>query len=656
MSFLAKAAELTDGLFGSIPFARIVYSLILAALIIVLGHELLSVWDRGKIFLATFSYFDGGVKKADYGEQLRNETILDYGLILDLIKRYPPKVETDDQPSTDADDCESKSWWEQLRSSAASKYRQWTTATKQGLARLNARITGKPVEFDGSGNDDGDVIDCRQKTIVRANVDRILQNLQTEKLDKVVGQLDVTVQGISLKSLLSAFGSLVYPRNTEIAASIYSLTGQERRTVLSVSGAPTKSQGLADGVPKVFNIDSGVDDPENAFRIACFLVWAQWENQEDDRSKHVAYDELCNWGKILTIKDESSSSTAYNLDAKKKKLKLQFLKEQFALAAQLDIGMHEIYASLVGLEDFVGKEKILLSGGAETDVNSLADILRYLAFTKSTSRDKRNRDGDWTKGLPTQGAGRKEINQNFFKSRIGTDCGQNLLGDAKNVVRITRPFTNRKKVTSKLITSGLIVADDFVISIAAGSVDPKRLEPFAQAEVSVVSCDKVSEPLKVTAVEYLDSKAGTPFIRLTVPGLKRRDPAPRFNFDGLSVDRSIVAAGHIRNTDLIFATRQELNDSDTSIVTNNVTHLLEGRVVAPYYDDFAEDRERRFYLNTLFGAGLTGAPIFDRYRTGVVIGFVENGTYVGENLSIGVGLSITSLKQNALLAPKPDVE
>jgi hypothetical protein len=205
----------------------------------------------------------------------------------------------------------------------------------------------------------------------------------------------------------------------------------------------------------------------------------------------------------------------------------------------------------------------------------------------------------------------------------------------------------------------LIVSDDVIVSIAAGPVDPKRLEPFAQAEVSVVSCRGVSETFKATAAEYLDPKAGTPFIRLTVPGVKRPDPAPSFDFDGLSADvdadNDIVVAGHIRNTDLIFATRKELRDSDTSIVNNNVTHLLEGRVVATYYDDFAEDRERRFYLNTPFGAGLTGAPIFGRYGSSVK-GFVENGTYVGRNLSLGVGLSITSLKQNALLGPLAEKE
>src|ERR1700744_3314989 len=109
MSFLDRTIDAADSIFGSIPFARIIYSLILAALLVLIGRELLSVWDRGKYFLGDFSYFESGVKKADYGEQLRNETILDYGMVLDLIKRYPPKVDPGDQP--DEDDCMPPTWW-----------------------------------------------------------------------------------------------------------------------------------------------------------------------------------------------------------------------------------------------------------------------------------------------------------------------------------------------------------------------------------------------------------------------------------------------------------------------------------------------------------------------------------------------------------------
>jgi hypothetical protein len=665
MSFFAKAIEFADSVFESIPFARIVYSLVLTALIILIGRELLSVWDRGKYFLTDFSYFDGGAKKTDYGEQLRNETILDYGMILDLIKRYPPKVDPGADDSSESDDCQPKGWWKQLTSDTAAKFQEWATEAKRSAARLLATITGKSVEPDDSNNSDSSNEICRQKTIVSANVDQILQNLQTEKLDKVVGQLDVTVQGINLKSLLSAFGNLVYPKNTEIAASIYAAPNKDRRTVLSISGAPLLRQlgGLTDRVPRVFNIEAGIDDAENAFRIACFLVWAQWDTQKDPASQdatRVAYDELCNWGKILAIKDAMASSTAYYLDQKKKKLDLDFLKAQFAFAAQLDVGMHEIYASLAGLEDFVGKEKVSFSEGSETDIDSLADIIRYLAFTKSASRDKRDRVGDWTKGLPKDGAGPKEVNQNFFQQMILTDSDKKYPGlraevidNAKNIVRISRLVPRRKTIIT-LITSGFILKDDVVISVAAGPVDPKTLEPFAKAEVSTVSSDGTGQTLTVAKAEYLDPKAGTPFIRLTVPGLKRSGGKPSFDFDGLSEDQGAVIAGYIRDTNLIFASRKELNDSDTSVMNNNVTHLIKGRVAVPYYDDFADDRERRFHLNTPFAAGLTGAPIFS--RSGTVNGFVESGAYIGKNLSLGVGLSITTLKQNELLAEFSDQE
>src|SRR5437879_2460286 len=119
MSILAKSLEWTQSFFGAIPFARIIYSLILVALIILIGRELLSVWDRGKIFLSDFSYFDAGVKKPEYGEQLRNETILGYGMMLDLIKRNPPKVDPANQQS---DEIEEKSWWPQLTSWVTTKF------------------------------------------------------------------------------------------------------------------------------------------------------------------------------------------------------------------------------------------------------------------------------------------------------------------------------------------------------------------------------------------------------------------------------------------------------------------------------------------------------------------------------------------------------
>src|SRR5262245_14407328 len=64
MTIIGRMQELLSNVLNNISFARIIYSLILLALILAIGREMMSVWDRGRIFLSDFSYFDGGSKKA----------------------------------------------------------------------------------------------------------------------------------------------------------------------------------------------------------------------------------------------------------------------------------------------------------------------------------------------------------------------------------------------------------------------------------------------------------------------------------------------------------------------------------------------------------------------------------------------------------------
>ena len=325
--------------------------------------------------------------------------------------------------------------------------------------------------------------------------------------------------------------------------------------------------------------------------------------------------------------------------------------------------MHEIYASLAGLEKFVGAEKILLAGKSKTDVNSLADVIRYLAFTRSTSRDRSRKDGEWAATLPPTVADRSAMNQAFFAPRMSTDCVNEVSNifrtQAKNVVRISRDvqFRNPTRII-KLITTGLVVDNGRVVSVFPGFVVPSRVvTQFAKAQVSTTSCGTVTGTYNVTKAEYLDLGSRGPFIVLTVPELKLQGKAPVFDFGKLTSDyddrtlNRFMIAGYIRDTNLVFATREQLRTSNSDTINNHEQHFINARAVAKYDDEITDDSQNRFYLSAPFGAGLTGSPIYDRF--GDVIGFVENGTYIGDNLSLAVGISASGLKSSPLVQPRP---
>ena|ERR1700756_5190713 len=81
------------------PVMRIIYSLVLLAVIVGAGRELISVWTRGKLLLAEFSYFIDGKKDAQHGDELRDETIRIYRMIVELMRfeLENTKITTDDE-------------------------------------------------------------------------------------------------------------------------------------------------------------------------------------------------------------------------------------------------------------------------------------------------------------------------------------------------------------------------------------------------------------------------------------------------------------------------------------------------------------------------------------------------------------------------------
>src|SRR5713101_1052582 len=95
----------------SIPVMRVIYSLVLLAVIFAAGRELISVWTRGRLFLAEFSYFIDGKKNAERGEQLRDETIRVYRMIIALMKieSENTKITSDDEVPSEGTDKEAQS-------------------------------------------------------------------------------------------------------------------------------------------------------------------------------------------------------------------------------------------------------------------------------------------------------------------------------------------------------------------------------------------------------------------------------------------------------------------------------------------------------------------------------------------------------------------
>jgi hypothetical protein len=571
-----------------IPVMRVIYSLVLLAVIVAAGRELISVWTRGKLFLSEFSYFSDGKKDQQRGEQLRDETIRVYRMIIALMR-----IESE-----------------------------------------NTKIT------DDEGSEGAD----------REKQQPLLQNLLTNKVEQL-SQVEITFQGLSIKAVLSTLSNFVAPQNTEIGAAIFA--DQQRRAFISVAGTPAERRqiGIFADLPPEYVIESEASDAETAFRIGCFLVWIQWDKTEDikapDPDQGISLDEFCNWAKILVNKNRLRLTDPYRLPEEVKNTDLGFIKTQFALAANLKLGYQAIYASLNSLVPYVKSEGVDLGDGAETAIDSLADVIRLFSLMENSSRDRDEPAIDWRHLLKESDRTRPSINRAYFAPYMFTDCNApadlsgSLGSSIKNVIRIVPAQKSQRVQLAFAAMSGLIYADGAVLTTffnprfpGSGRLD----EIFVGAEVKVLRCGETVASYKVAAARYLDKSRDLPFVRLDVPGLKLQEEAPTFDFEYTELVNCVLV-GHVRDTRALFADRRQLRFIDKGETNNEVTQVWKGKALQTYGN---ADSQRRL-IGVPFANGLRGSPVFD--TDGAVVAMVDSGRYVSMNLALPVATSVAPLEK-----------
>lgn len=555
-------------------------------MIVAAGRELISVWTRGKLFLAEFSYFVDGKKDAQHGEQLRDETIRIYRMIIALMR-----IESE-----------------------------------------NTKIA------DDEGAEGAE----------REKQSPLLENLLTNKVEQL-SQIEITFQGLSVRAVLSSLRNLVAPQNVEIGAAIFA--DQRRRAFISVAGtlAERRQLGIFEDLPPEYAFESGGGDAETAFRIACFLVWIQWDKTDyikaPDPDNGISFDEFCNWAKILATKNRLRLADPYRLPDEARNADLGFIKTQFALAANLKLGYQAIYASLNSLVPYVKSERVNLGDGTETAVDSLADVLTLFSLMENSARDRDKPATDWGHLPKESDRNRLNINRAYFAPSMFTDCkvptdvSKRLGPSIKNVVRII-PQRAAGGRPAFVLVSGIIYADDAVLTTFSNSKDPgsSRLdEIFVGAEVKVLHCGETVASHKVAEAHYLDSGRGVPFVRLDVPGLKLQDEAPRFNFEDTDF-LDCVLVGHVRDTRPLFAERREVSRLDKMETDNEVTQIWKGKALQPYGDAASQRR----LIGVPFANGLRGSPVFN--DEGEVVAMVDAGRYVGTNLGLPVATAVAPLE------------
>jgi hypothetical protein len=307
-----------------------------------------------------------------------------------------------------------------------------------------------------------------------------------------------------------------------------------------------------------------------------------------------------------------------------------------------------IYSSLVGLEEYVGDEKIRLNDQTTATINSVADIVFLLSLNDAGGND---RSGAWTKTLPASVSQREVINEAYFHDRILLDCKpdgtlndfagkvpKQVVEQLQNVLRIT--FQSGDQV---VVRSGLIVADESVITVGRLDRWERKWDSFPGGQVQLVKCGELIQSHAVTAVERLSD---SPLFKLTVPGLKLPSSSPRLALDATSNDATPDEAhllGYVRRSDQLFAASSPTSppgiDNDNQWIMSG--SIQTGRRPSVIGEQWREDHTIRFATDMPYAAGLVGSPILA--DNGAVLGFVDRGSANSGHLRRSLGVSAAPL-------------
>lgn len=489
----------------------------------------------------------------------------------------------------------------------------------------------------------------------------LMSDFQNDKLQEVAKTLDISVEGVSLKGLFSAFGNLVAPPKTELIASIYE-SNNTKRTYVAVAGDSTSRtmRELTAVAPAVSPLDTPGQDGDSAFRIACYLIWIQLnKDSEQFEQPRVSFDEFCDWAKILGIRKTLETTDAYRLEDRKKSLDIDFIKRRMALAVRREIGFRNTYVSLADFGNFISKETIKLDDEKEATIDDVADLVRYFAVTGVTAdQDDKNA---WLTSVVTPVNSQRDIFRAYFGRFTSTDCKPDdrlpgaLIHAKSNIVQITSVMANARKVVS----TGLIIEDDHVLTYYSDRRGYALLaDRFKNATVSSAECLNTGDPVLVTSATPAVPNGKAPYAILTVPGLRRQAPNPERKFEGPETEgdgTSIFIAGIVPDSQAILASFLAPLAGAELPPNNGAIYYVSGRAFSDFSrNPFGDDGERRFVLSAPFSRGLVGSPIVDEF--GRLVGFVGFGTSVGGGVLLSVGSAMTTLKDLPSLKNKKGAE
>ncbi|UFZ08073.1 serine protease [Bradyrhizobium ontarionense] len=561
--------------------ARLAYSALACIVIAILAKSVMATWQTGSITLGDFEYYADGARKPEFGQQIRGETFEFYNLIVRLIQQEAERFKMEGERRDQKDESDT-------------------------AGRLPVIQNEQVVELGSKSNE--------------------------------LQQLEITVEGVNVKNLVTALGRVITPSPRELTASIFS-SNNSRRVFVT---APT-SAGKEQARPVPALVAGGIENDTNtAFRIACYMIWSQWKEGTSDFG--VKFGEFCRVARLLYIRSTLDSLPPYEFDKQKYKDDVDFLKDTYKAAALASPEYRLIYSSLSGLQRYVGDEKINLTPASSATIDSLVDIIGLYAL--EARRFRSPGDGiDWLKGLPPDASDRKIVNAQYFQHRLMDDCPPPPSGASKRGIpdAVRSQFQNVVRIIyerkgAPVVTSGIILSDETAVTVF-----PRRgpaAEIPAEMEIQLISCGKIFETHRVEKVSRIAEDS--PFVRLTVPGLKATLPLPSItdaSLDDPDRNRELYVVGYLRRTSgLYFGPRERVPDG----IDNNDRRVSRAEQLPSWSSVGDDDDLGRFDLNVPYGPGMIGSPVFA--PDGRLLGLLDIGEFLNRGqLVLAVGIPAKTL-------------
>jgi hypothetical protein len=467
----------------------------------------------------------------------------------------------------------------------------------------------------------------------------------------VIQEIDLTIQGISVKATLSWIYKLFSHNEVQVTASVYE-NGADKRAYVSIPDASASivdNLGDVDGadkLPQTFIIDRIGTDTEAAFRIASFLIWSQ----SADLRNRTNFAEFCDLARIMIIK-YFRKTKSLDKDSDSFKNDVKFVVKQFQRALQNEIDSADTVESLTGLDGIFGDQKVSINNNQiNPTILAVSDVVRFNAITMAHNANPilpKTWPDPGQNALQTKG----DFDRYYFSDRLHDTCTQaeGSAFKAPTVVRILFEAKDDSGSVLNVVMSGVALKPNVVLTFVPRfypTPQAKGIPP--NARVQSLRCGRVlaeSTVSKVTNLFGVTPDAN--FSLLELQGLITEVQPVDFLFDEGDADDSedegyyLNIMGYIRNVDAMFQDRTEALLRE---MTNNKLFNIPARVI---YDTKSAIRGIGNFVvfDAPFSFGLYGGPVMD--KKGRIRYFVGGSLLASpsSNLRLARGVPATALKQ-----------